>query len=115
MGAQLRDSHDHTKRAVRGTARQDAGALSQRFLAEADRVLKTGKRQIAYERYDYTAEAAAEALSLRRGVLTIWPRAGQPHADEVYTHSASASWFRARDPSDQRRERDRGRVERAFS
>jgi HEPN domain-containing protein len=62
-------------------------ALSQRFMAEADRVLRTGERQIAYERYGYAAEAAAKALILRRRVLTIWPRAGQPHADEVHTHS----------------------------
>jgi hypothetical protein len=60
---------------------------SRRFISEADRVLKTGERLIAYERYGYAAEAAAKAMILRRGILPEWPTPGQPHADEVRTHS----------------------------
>jgi hypothetical protein len=60
------------------------------MIEDADKVLANGQRILAYDNYGYAAEAAAKSLILRLGRLPTWPTAGDPHAEEVHTHSIMA-------------------------
>ena len=69
---------------------EDWAAVSKSFIDEADQVLKIGQRGLAYERYGYAVEAASKSMILRLGRLRRWPKAGEPDAEHVHTHSIVA-------------------------
>lgn len=78
---------------MRGTEPRTAAeweGVCRRMIEEADKVLVTGQRVLAYDNYGYAVEAAAKALILRLGRLPRWPTVSEPHAETVHTHSIMA-------------------------